>query len=90
VLGVPQETVNRRHYSITHDPEPIDRRSRLVEPTHMRVAGGEEAISPGLARVVVYRQAQQWQCLIETPTAEMGDADARRQTSNPRSGIEAP
>ena len=62
----------------------------LVEPTHMRVAGGEEAVSPRLARVVVYRKAQHWQCLIEAPTAEMRNADIRRQTSNPRSGIEAP
>ena len=86
MLGIPQKTVHRRHNSSRHDPEPVDRRSRLVEPTHMRVARGEETISPRLARVVVYRQAQHRQRLIETPTAEMRNADIRRQNPQPALG----
>ena len=48
--------------------------SCVIKPSHMRVAGGENAIRPWIALILLNREDQVWQCLLEAPSEEMGDA----------------
>ena len=73
VLSVPQ--VARIWY---HDRgngvQPLDDRSCVVEPAHMRVAGGENTVRVGVARIILNREEQLRHGLIEAPAEKMGGA----------------
>ena len=51
--------------------QPRDDFSRVVKPTHMRVAGGEITIRRWVARILLDREEQFRQRLIEPPAEKM-------------------
>ena len=67
----------------------VDDLSRLVEPPHMRVAGGEIAIRRRVTWIFLDREKQLRHGLIETPTEEMRAADYNELRADPGAGTEA-
>jgi hypothetical protein len=73
VFGVPQ-VGEVRYYSRVKGPQLRDDFACLVEPTHMRVAGGKNAIRVLETWILLDREQQFRHCLIEAPAEEMRDA----------------
>ncbi len=74
MLGVPK-VAGVRYHDRGDGAQPRDDLSRVVEPTHMGVAGGEKAIRARKARILLDREEQFRHCLIEAPSEEMREAD---------------
>ena len=70
VLGVPQEA-GVRYHDRGNGLQPLDHFSRLIELTHVGVAGSEKALRQREASVLLDREEQLRHGLIETPTEEM-------------------
>ena len=58
----------------------VDDLARVVEPSHMRVAGGEKAIGYREARIVLDREEQLRHRLVEAPAEEVRGANDDRAT----------
>jgi len=70
-------------------PQALDDLARLIEPTRMRVAGGEIAV--GVREAWIFWESDELLCHVETPGNEMcaaddklGGADARTQAETKR------
>src|SRR5712691_3147033 len=77
VLSVPQDAGVPYHggyHGGRNGPKPLDDLSCVVEPAHMRVAGGENAIRLWEAWILLDREEQFWYRLIIAPTEEMRGA----------------
>ena len=70
LLGIPQKA-GVRYYDRGYGAQPRDNLSRVVEPTHMGVAGGEHAIRRREAWILLDRKEQIRQGLIKAPAGEM-------------------
>ena len=60
-----------RYHDRGDGAQPRDDLSRVIEPSHMRVAGGEKAIRVREVRIVLDREEQLRHCLVEAPAEEM-------------------
>src|SRR5262249_24564136 len=78
-----------RHNNGGNGPQPVDDLSRLIEPPHMRVAGGENAIWPWIAWVLLDREEQLRHGLIEAPAEEMRIAYCYERRADAGAGTEA-
>src|SRR5207247_6344260 len=56
--------------------------ARFVEPTHMGVTGGENVIAYRKARIVLNREEQLRDSLIEAPAKEVGAAQYKQRRAN--------
>src|SRR5215472_12908739 len=85
MLGVPK-VADVLHNDRGDGEQPADCRSRIVEPTHMRVAGSEKAVWHRVAWVLLEREEQLWHGLFEAPAEEMRLAysDERRADAGAR------
>ena len=70
MFGIPQVAGVRYHDS-GNGPQPLDDLSCVVEPTHMGVAGGENAMRMRVAWILLDPEKQIWHRLIEAPSQEM-------------------
>ena len=74
MLGVPQ-VASLRYHGRGYGPQPLHDLSCVVEPTHMRVAGSENAGRMRVAWVPLDCEEKVWHGLIETPGVEMRGTD---------------
>jgi hypothetical protein len=74
MFGVPK-VAGIRHHDRSDRAQLCDDFSRLVEPTHMSVAGGEKAVRAWKARIVLDGKKQLRHGLIEAPGKEMRETD---------------
>ena len=88
MLGVPQEA-GVRYHDRGDGAQPRDDLSRVVEPAHMRVAGGEIAIRLRVAWILLDREEQLRHCLIEAPAEEMRGAYYEERRADAGAGTEA-
>ena len=88
MLGGPQET-GVRYYDGGDGAHFRDDLSCGVEPTHMRVAGGEIAIRHRVARVFLDRELQLRHRLVEAPGVEMRGADNKERRADAGARTEA-
>ena len=63
--------------------------SRVIEPAHMHVAGGEMAIWERHARILLDREEQFRDCLFEAPAEEMRGAHCNERRADARVRAEA-
>src|SRR5271169_3057197 len=87
VLGVPIEA-GVRYHERRDGAQPRDDLSRVVEPTHMGVAGGERAIRAWEAGILLDREEQLRHGLLEAPTAEMRRAYCLERIADMGAGTE--
>src|SRR5271156_4332280 len=74
------------HHLRCNGAQLLDDRTRFVQPTHMRVTGGENAIRDRKARIVLNREEEFRHSLVE-PTAEevcAAQYEQRRASSGAR------
>src|SRR5208282_3177714 len=88
VLGVPV-LAEVRYHERRDGAQPRDDLSRVVEPTHMGVAGGERAIRAREAGILLDREEQLRHRLIEAPAEEMGVAYLQERRADPGARTEA-
>ena len=77
MLGVLQKA-DARYHDRSNGAQLLDDLSRVVEPTHMGIAGGESAVGGRLAWIVLDREEQVRYCLFEAPAVEMRGAYHKR------------
>jgi hypothetical protein len=73
MLGV-APVASVRYYHRSEGPKPFDYRSCVVEPTHMRIAGGETAIRVWVAWILLEREKQSQHRVVKAPAEEMRGA----------------
>jgi hypothetical protein len=88
VLGVPQ-MAEIRHHGGGNGTQPRDNLSCIIEPAHMRIAGGENAIWVWSARIVLDREKQFRHCLIKSPSYEMCITHYTEQRADPGAWAQA-
>ena len=88
MFWVPQET-GVRYYDRGYGAQPRDNLSRVVEPTHMGVAGGETAMRQREARILLDREEQLRYSLTEAPAGEMRGAYYKDRRADADAGTEA-
>jgi hypothetical protein len=88
VLGVPI-VAEVRYHERGDGAHPRDDLSRVVEPTYIGVAGGEEAIRAREAGILLDREEQLRHGPIEASTEEMRYAYLKERRADPGAGTEA-
>jgi hypothetical protein len=86
VLRVPEEAGVRYHDG-GEGVRLRDNLSCVVEPAHMRVAGGEIAIRHRVARMFLDREEQLWHRLIEAPSVERRGAYNKERRADAGAGL---
>src|SRR5580704_1928801 len=82
MLGIPQ-IGEVRYHDAGDGLQPRDDHSRFVEPSHMGIAGCEVPIRVGEAGVLLDREQQLRDCLIEASRIKMRGADCEESPADP-------
>src|SRR5215471_3764671 len=77
-----------RHHDRGDGAQPRDSLSCLVEPPHMRVAGGEIAIRERLAGILLDREEEFRHGLVEAPSEKMRAAYCEERLADAGAGTE--
>ena len=88
VLRVTEHRV-ARHDDSRNGSQPVEYRSCLVDPPHMRVARSEIAIWVGEAWILLNGQEKLRCCLVEAPAGEVRGAYYKERRADAGAGTEA-
>jgi hypothetical protein len=77
-----------RHNHRGNGPQPSDGRTRLVKPSHMRVAGGQKTVGHRKSRRLFQRRQQDCCRLVEPPPEEKCSAQTGVRIANASRGFQ--